>query len=94
MFCQEPELRTVPEIIEKYPLRKADCVQNLYRNIEVSSVQHQLGNYPLKKNILRINVCHQNSWYSFYIELFQECISIFSTEHILITIRLQFTLSY
>jgi len=32
---KEPELRTVPEILEKYPNRRSDCVQNLRRNIEV-----------------------------------------------------------
>jgi len=35
MHFKEPELRNVPDILEKYPNRKMDCVKNLQRNVEI-----------------------------------------------------------
>jgi hypothetical protein len=35
---QEPEIRTVAELLAKHPEKRSECVKNLHRNVEVSSI--------------------------------------------------------
>jgi hypothetical protein len=35
---QEPEIRTVAELLAKHPEKRSECVKNLHRNVEVSLI--------------------------------------------------------
>jgi hypothetical protein len=35
---QEPEIRTVAELLAKHPEKRSECVKNLHRNVEVSQI--------------------------------------------------------
>jgi len=56
MHFKDLEVKTVPDIIAKYPLRKADCVKNLHRNVEVlirkGAYNHSLSHTVIYNHML------------------------------------------
>jgi len=51
MVFKEPELRTVVDIIEKYPNRKNNCIKNLHQNVEIL-IRKGVLNHSLAHTVL------------------------------------------
>jgi len=56
MHFKDPEVKTVPDILAKYPLRRSDCVKNLQRNVEVlirkGAYNHSLSHTVIYNHML------------------------------------------